>query len=226
MIRLRRAPLRAASRLRALGFSALLLAAASGSAQAQGKVTTPKQFFGHDIGADYMLPNYTKLHEYFIKVSKESDRVVLDTIGMTEEGRPQIMAIVTSPANHRNLAKYKDISRRLALAEGVDSAAARALAKEGKVVFWIDGGLHATEVLGAQQLIETYYTLASANDDEVKRILDDCIILMVHANPDGMELVSKWYMREQDQERRSTNGLPRLYQEYVGGRAEQSRPVL
>ncbi len=216
MIRLRRAPLRAASRLRALGFSALLLAVAPGAAQAQGNITTPKQFFGHDIGADYMLPNYTKLHEYFAKVAKESDRVVLDTIGMTEEGRPQIMAIVTSPANHRNLAKYKDISRRLALAEGVDSAAARALAKEGKVVFWIDGGLHATEVLGAQQLIETFYTLSSANDDEVKRILDDCIVLMVHANPDGMELVSNWYMKESDKLRRTTATIPRLYEKYAG----------
>jgi len=24
------------------------------------KVTTPEQFFGHQIGADYVLPNYTK----------------------------------------------------------------------------------------------------------------------------------------------------------------------
>ena len=216
MIRLRRAPLRAASGLRALGFTALLLAAVPGFAQAQGKITSPKEFFGHDIGADYMLPNYTKLHQYFIKVSNESDRVILDTIGMTEEGRPQIMAIVTSPANHRNLARYKEISKKLAMAEGVDSAMARALAKEGKIVYWIDGGLHATEVLGAQQLIETFYTLANGQDDEIKRILDDCIILVAHANPDGMELVSDWYMKEPDKLRRTTGTIPRLYEKYAG----------
>ena len=183
---------------------------------AQGRITTPKEFFGHDIGADYMLPNYTKLHEYFIKVSNESDRVVLDTIGLTEEGRPQIMAIVTSPANHRNLARYKEISKQLAQAEGVDSAAARALAKEGKIVYWIDGGLHATEVLGAQQLIETFFTLANGQDDEIRRILDDCIILVAHANPDGMELVSDWYMKEPDRLRRTTGNIPRLYEKYAG----------
>ena len=61
---------------------------------------------------------------------------------------------------------------------------------------WIDGGLHATEVLGAQQLIETVYQLVSRTDDETMRILNDVIILAVHANPDGMELVSDWYMRE------------------------------
>lgn len=178
--------------------------------------TSPKQFFGHDIGADYVLPNYTKLHEYFIKVAQESDRVQLDTIGLTEEGRPQIMAIVSSPANIRNLSRYKDISDKLARAEGIDSAAAAALAKEGKVVFWIDGGLHATEVLGAQQLIETLWQLSSRTDDETTRILNDVIILMTHANPDGMEMVSDWYMRDSDPTRRSTSGIPRLYEKYAG----------
>ena len=34
---------------------------------------------------------------------------------------------------------------------------------EGKVVVWIDGGLHATEVLTSQQLIETAYQLVHAD---------------------------------------------------------------
>jgi hypothetical protein len=81
---------------------------------------------------------------------------------------------------------------------------------------WIDGGLHATEVLGAQQLMETTWQLISRNDPETLRILDDVIILAVHANPDGMELVSDWYMRNSVPTERSTSGLPRLYQKYVG----------
>ena len=80
---------------------------------------------------------------------------------------------------------------------------------------WIDGGLHATEVLGAAQLIETSYQLVSRNDDETKRLLDDDIILLVHANPDGMQLVSSWYMREADPLKRNMN-IPRLYQKYIG----------
>src|SRR5690606_6500136 len=117
--------------------TALLLLAIPATLPAQQRLTSPKEFFGHDIGADYVLPNYTKLHEYFARIARESDRVALDTIGLTAEGRPQIMAIVTSPENHRNLAKYQEISRRLAFAEGVDSAEAARLSREGKVVFWI-----------------------------------------------------------------------------------------
>ena len=83
-------------------------------------------------------------------------------------------------------------------------------------MIWIDGGLHATEVLGAQQLMETIYQFVSKNDEETLRILRDVIILASHANPDGMELVSDWYMRNADQKQRSTGALPRLYQKYVG----------
>ncbi|MEZ5288095.1 MAG: M14 family zinc carboxypeptidase [Vicinamibacterales bacterium] len=66
------------------------------------------------------------------------------------------------------------------------------LAREGKAVIWIDGGLHATEVLGAQQLLETIWQFNSRTDEETMRILRDVVILATHANPDGMELVSDW----------------------------------
>src|SRR4029434_10622316 len=119
-------------------------------------------------------------------------------IGKTAEGREQLMAIVTSPENHRNLARYKDISRQLALGDGLHDSQARALAKEGKAIIWIDGGLHASETLGAQQLGEMVYRMVSATDDETMRILRDVIILFVHANPDGNDLVADWYMRNSD----------------------------
>jgi Zinc carboxypeptidase len=183
---------------------------------AQTAITTPRQEFGFDIGDDYQLANYTKIAAYWRKLDAESDRLVVQEMGKTAEGRPQLMTIVTSPENHRNLAKYKDISRRLALAEGLSEEEARRLSKEGKAVVWIDGGLHATETLGAQQLVEMVYQMASRTDEETMRFLNDCIMLFVHANPDGNELVADWYMRNPVPEKRSLGGLPRLYQKYIG----------
>ncbi|HEX2207077.1 MAG TPA: M14 family metallopeptidase [Longimicrobium sp.] len=90
------------------------------------------------------------------------------------------------------------------------------MAAEGKAVVWIDGGLHATEVLGAQQLMETLWQMVSRDDPETRRILDDVVILFVHANPDGMDLVSDWYMRTPNPEARTLAYLPRLYQKYIG----------
>jgi hypothetical protein len=193
-----------------------LLAATVQTSAAQTRVTAPVEQFGHAIGADYVLPNYTDFSAYWRRLAGESDRMVLDTIGTTAEGRPQLMAIITSPANHARLAEFRDIARRLARAEDVSDDDARRLAAEGRAVVWIDGGLHATEVLGAQQLMETVFQLVSRDDEETRRILDDVIVLAVHANPDGMDLVSDWYMRSPDERARTTAGVPRLYQKYVG----------
>jgi hypothetical protein len=200
---------------RALRTLVLPLLFVASALQAQGRITTPREFFGHNIGDDYWLANYDQFTEYWRKLDAESDRMRVVEIGKTAEGRPQLMAIVTAPANFARLDRYKEISRRLAVAEGIDSAQARALAREGKAVVWIDGGLHATEVLGAHQLMETSYQFVSRTDDETMRILNDVVILFVHANPDGMQLVSNWYMSEQDPARRNTN-IPRLYQKYIG----------
>ena len=197
-------------------FFLALLVAASTPAVAQRRITTPLTQFGHNIGDDYFLANYSQMMDYWRKLDRESDRMRLVRIGTTAEGRAIWMAIITSPENHRKLARYQDISRRLALAEGLTDAQARALAVEGKAVVWIDGGLHATEVLGAQQLIQMAYELVSRSDPETLRFLRDDIILLVPANPDGQELVSNWYMRDPDTLRRTTSRLPRLYHKYVG----------
>src|SRR6476620_6825714 len=195
--------------------SALFAFAAAAPLQAQGKITTPKEFFGHNIGDDYFLPTYDQLAAYWRKIAAESPRAKLVEIGKTEEGRPQLAMIVTSPENQAKLARYKEISKKLHDAKGIDSTMARALAKEGKAVVWIDGGLHATEVVGANQLIETNYQLLTRNDEETKRVLKDDIILAVHANPDGMQLVASWYMKDKDTLARSMN-IPLLYNHYAG----------
>jgi hypothetical protein len=86
------------------------------AALGQSAVTTPEQQFGHPIGADYVLPDYDAFTAYWQKLARESPRMVLDTIGTSEEGRAQLMAIITSPENHRSLDRYRGIAQRLARA--------------------------------------------------------------------------------------------------------------
>ncbi|MGH9838872.1 MAG: M14 family metallopeptidase [Blastocatellia bacterium] len=194
-------------------FALVLLVSVAG---AQSRITTPKEELGFNFGDDYHLANYKQIAGYWRKLARQSDRIVVREIGRTAEGREHLMAIVTSPENHKRLARYQEISRRLALAEGLNDDGARQLAREGKAVVWIDGGLHATETLGAQQLGEMVWQMVSRTDEETMRFLDDVIILFVHANPDGNDLVADWYMRNPTPEERSLTGLPRLYQKYIG----------
>lgn len=179
-------------------------------------LTSPEQFLGFSIGDNYKLATYTQTEAYFKKIALVSDRVSLVNMGTSEEGRSQYMMIVSSPGNIKNLAHYREISQKLARAEGISEEQAKKMSLEGKAVVWIDGGLHATETVGTHQLIETLWELVSRKDPETLNILDNVIILLVHANPDGQELVSNWYMGNRDTLKRSYNQLPRLYQKYVG----------
>ena len=192
----------------------LLLVGMSVQSRAQ-QISSPKTHFGFEIGDDYQLANFEQTEKYFKKLSEQSDRVIYQPIGKTEEGREQCMLIISSPENLKDLEKYKQISSQLARAE-ITEQEARNLSKEGKSVVWIDGGLHSTEVVGMHQLIQTAYLLASATDAETEHILQNSIILLVHANPDGQDLVSNWYMREKEATKRSTSLVPVLYQKYAG----------
>ena len=195
--------------------SSLVALAIASPLAAQQRLMTPQEAIGRAVGADYFLPNYTQLMTWWQTLARQSPRMKLDTIGLTAEGRPQLMAIISSPANLARLGEYRRTSEQLGRGR-IDSATARRLAQTGKSVIWIDGGLHADEVLGANQLLELVWQMVSMNDTETLRILDDCIVLAVQVNPDGMELVATWYMRNADSLRRSTGGLPRLYEKYAG----------
>ncbi len=184
--------------------------------QTASVITTPKEALGFNLGDDYHVANYSQLNAYWHKLAIESDRMKLVDIGPTAENRRQYMAIISSPANIKNLEHYQQISQKLAHAEGLSDDEARALAHEGKAIVWIDGGLHASETVGSQQEMEEVYQMVSRNDAETLRFLDDTILLCVLANPDGQELVANWYMREPDPAKRSLNNLPVLFQHYIG----------
>src|SRR3978361_1059769 len=115
-------------------FAATAISVCLLNAQPANRITTPKEALGFNIGDDYMVANYTQLETYWKKIATERPRMKLESIGKTEEGREQYMADIWSPATTKNLAKYKEISRKLALAEGLSEAEAPALAKEGKSI--------------------------------------------------------------------------------------------
>src|SRR3984893_12104420 len=207
-------------KLRILSLSLCLLAISPTFGQTDGaaprKNTTPKEVIGFNMGDDYMMANYTQATAYIKRLATDSDRMKPVALGPTAEGRRQYMVIVTSPENLAKLDHYKEIAARLSHAEGLTDAQAHALAEEGKSIVWIDGGLHASETVGSQQLVEAIYELNALTDPETMRFLNDDIALFVFANPDGMELVANWYMREKDPLKRNLNGMPMLYAKYVG----------
>src|SRR5262245_11094933 len=132
------------TRARALIFLLLVAPLAAASLPA------PESVFGFRPGADYKLATYDQSVEYFKKVAAATKYVKLLEAGKTSEGRTMYFALVSSPENLAKVDRYREIARRLAHPQGLSEDEARRLAREGRAFVHIDGGLHSTEVAGAQ----------------------------------------------------------------------------
>jgi hypothetical protein len=194
---------------------AALLVAASASLSAQARIPTPESVVGFAPGAEHTLATYDQTIEYFKKLDAASDKMQLVEAGTSTQGRTYYFALISTAANLKKVDRYREIARRLSRPEGLTAAQAQALAREGKPLVHIDGGLHSTEVAGPQHtLLLAYDLLSKSNDPQIARILDNVVLMLWPTiNPDGHQMVADWYMKNLGTPNES---LPRLYQEYVG----------
>ncbi len=104
---------------------------------------------------------------------------------------------------------------RIAHPEGLTDSAAHQLARDGKIIVDISGGLHASEIAGSQHTPQLAYELLSqANDPAMKEIFDNVIFfLWPTINPDGQDIVVK-NCRETMFGRPPLNNDP--YEKYMG----------
>ena len=202
-----------------VGLALLVVAAASGTpgGSPQSNIPTPESVLAQKPGADFFLASYNQSLEYFQRLEAASDRVQLVEVGETSFGTPWYLALISSAENLRDVERYREIAQRLAHPRGLTDEEARQLAREGKAIVHIDGGLHATEVAHAQHTIQLAYDLVTGDEDpEIAAILDNVIlILWFSINPDGQNMVAEWY-RQNLGTPFEISGLPELYQKYVG----------
>jgi hypothetical protein len=191
--------------------AALLLAA-----RVFGAIPTPESHFGHQMGADRKLLDWSKVVSYFDALEKTSDRIRVDELGKSTEGRPFIAATIAASETLRNLDRYREIQARLADPRRSTEAEAEKLISQGKTVVLITCSIHATEVGSTATAIEFAYKLLTEDKPKFQAILQNTIFLLVPSlNPDGVDIVTEWY--------RKTLGTPfegksppQLYHKYVG----------
>ncbi|MCJ7682612.1 MAG: hypothetical protein MUP70_17920, partial [Candidatus Aminicenantes bacterium] len=190
----------------------LLLTACLSSAQ----IPKPEEVLGFKIGTARKMADMNQIVDYFQKLGKASDRVVVRELGKTTEGNPFIVAIITSAANHRELEKYRAIQQKLADPRTISEKQADEYITNGKTVVMINCSIHANEIGASQMSMDLAYDLAVSSDTPTRQILDDVIILLVPMhNPDGIQLVADYYKKTLGTPYEGGQ-LPWLYQKYVG----------
>ena len=180
-------------------------------------IPMPESVFGFKPGADYKLATYDQSVTYLKALAASSPYIKLVEAGVTSQGRTMVFALISSPKNLANIERIREIAQRLAHPSGLTDAQASALAREGKAIVHIDGGLHSTEVAGGQHTPLVAYDLVSrASEPDTKAMLDNVIVMLWPTiNPDGQQMVAEWYMKNVGTPY-ELSSTPGLYQEYVG----------
>jgi len=211
-------------RVPAVCFAALLLLASASLIQAQRTsrptaigLPTPRSTLGFTPGDDRTIADWRQITDYFARLDKASDRVVVREIGRSTLQRPIIAAFISARGNILTLGSYQEVQRKLADPRIVQTVAERdRLISSGKVVVAISCSIHSTEIVASQMSMQLAYELASAQDPATREILQNTILILIpSSNPDGIDIVADWY--------RKTLGTayegkepPEIYHHYAG----------
>jgi hypothetical protein len=146
---------------------------------ASSKVPTPAKVLGYPVGTPDKL-TYTKdQYRYYRELEKASPRVKIFTAPeRSEQGREQLLIVVSDEANLSRLNRYKEITARLADPRRINDAEAQQLIGEGKVIYWASGSIHSPETGSPEMLMEMAYRLAVEETPFIQEIRRNTIVMI------------------------------------------------
>lgn len=213
----RRVPIACLAALLILSLSSLIQAQRSARAPSRVAVPTPHLALGFTPGDDRTIADWRQITDYFARLDKASDRVLVREIGRSTLRRPLVAAFISSRENILALNKYQEIQRRLADPRTVQTPTQRdSLVNSGKVVVAISCSIHSTEIVASQMSMQLAYELASAQDPDTREILQNTILILIpSSNPDGIDIVANWYRKTLGTDYEGKEP-PELYHHYAG----------
>src|SRR5690606_7527356 len=186
----------------------LLLAFLPGFAQS---LPTPDQFLGYRLGTHF-TPHY-KVLEYFRAVAAATPNMQLQEYGVTYEGRPLVMAVITSPENFSRLQTIRQ--QHLALVSGKGSGSA-----QQPVMVWLSYNVHGNEAVSTDAAMRTLYLLADKKNAQTQAWLRNTIVIIDPClNPDGRERYVNFYNQVQSRPPNPLRYAREHHEPWPGGRA-------
>ncbi|HST54105.1 MAG TPA: M14 metallopeptidase family protein [Pyrinomonadaceae bacterium] len=181
------------------------------------RVPSPQSVLGFTPGDNRKIADWSQITDYFKRLDRASERVLVQTVGTSTNGKPLVAAFISAPENIRELDKYRDIQRRLADPRLVTTPAERErLLREGKTVVAVSCSIHSNEIVASQMSMQLAYDLATARDDDTREILDNTILILIPSpNPDGVDIVADWYRNSLGHPWEGTDP-PEIYHHYAG----------
>jgi hypothetical protein len=157
--------------------------------QGQNLVKSPEQFLGYALGERFT--RHHRVVEYMEHLASGSaGRMITRSYGQTNEGRPLMLAFVSSPENIRRLEEIRKNNLRLA---GLASDK-MAPSEDMPVIVWLSYNVHGNEASSMEAVMKTAHTLLSGADPRAAGWLEKAVIVIDPCiNPDGRDRYANWY---------------------------------
>lgn len=154
---------------------------------ALAQVPSPEQFLGYRIGTRF-TPHH-RIVDYFKAVAAASPATMkLQQYGTTNEGRPLLVAFLSSPQNTTNLEGIR--TRNLELSNGT----ARSNQATALPIVWLSYNVHGNEASSSEAAMLTLYALTDPSNVQTKTWLQNTVVVMDPClNPDGRDRYVNWF---------------------------------
>jgi hypothetical protein len=173
------------------------------------KVPSPAKVLGYPVGTPGKLAYTADLYRYYRELEKTSPRVkTFVAPEKSEEGREQMLVVISDEANLAKLTRYKEITAKLADPRNINDDAAKQLISEGKTIYWASGSIHSTETGSCEMLMELAYRLAVEETPLMQEIRKNAIIMITPAlEVDGRDMMVDLYNYRKANEGKRAPGL-------------------
>ena len=149
---------------------------------ASDKVPSPDKILGYVVGTPNKLTHTTDLYRYYRELANASPRVrILTAPEKSEEGREQLLVLVSDEANLAKLDRYKDITAKLGDPRRINATEAQTLVTEGKPFYWASGSIHSPETGSPEMLMELAFRLAVEDSPFIEAIRKNVIVMITPA---------------------------------------------
>jgi hypothetical protein len=157
-------------------------------------VPSPKKFLGRIIGEPGELSRLSQIYGYFRELARASERVQVEVIGKTEEGREILLVAITDETGIRNLRSLKEATAALADPRRTNPDAAEKIIAGARPIYYLNAGLHADETGSPEMVMELAFRLAVSEQPMIQQIRRNVVILINPVSePDGHEKMVDWF---------------------------------
>ena len=160
------------------------------------QIPSPQKFFGTIIGAPGVMHHTTEIYNYYKKLAESSTLISMHQVGTTEEGRAINLVMIGNEDAMKRPDFFKNQLALLADPRKAGTMDVNQIINSTKPVFYLNGGMHSTEMGSPEMLMELAYRLITDNTDDIKKIRENIIVIINPVSePDGRDKQVDWYYR-------------------------------